>query len=233
MEGFDSVDCFCFLRENHAHLGNSFFSLLTFSDRLFKRGLSFVGRDYLCHTLWDKYIEFELSQRQWSSLAHIYIEALRFPTKMLHHYFHRYVYWFHGLLQSLQKGKTLIHILFSFKRLGALWEEEMGCHGSSTLDQSEPLSNEEVHKDQISCVVKELLEPSIGLASSKALHKYLTIGELLYREACQLDEKIVTFETNIRRSYFHVKSLDANQLENWHRYVDFVEKQGDFDWVCF
>ncbi|XP_048318229.1 pre-mRNA-processing factor 39-2 isoform X1 [Ziziphus jujuba] len=190
----------------------SIFSMSAFEDpsdirRLFKRGLSFVGRDYLCHTLWDKYIEFELSQRQWSSLAHIYIEALRFPTKMLHHYFH------------------------SFKRLGALWEEEMGCHGSSTLDQSEPLSNEEVHKDQISCVVKELLEPSIGLASSKALHKYLTIGELLYREACQLDEKIVTFETNIRRSYFHVKSLDANQLENWHRYVDFVEKQGDFDWA--
>lgn len=154
---------------------------------------------------------------------------------MLHHYFHRYVYWFHGLLQSLQKRKALIHIFFSFKRLGALWEEEMGCHGSSTMNQSEPLSNDEVRKgyrkDEISCVVKELLEPSIGLARSKALHKYLSIGESLYREACQLDEKIVTFETNIRRSYFHVKSLDVNQLENWHKYLDFVEMQGDFDWV--
>lgn len=65
--------------------------LFKLSDRLFKRALSFVGKDYLCHTLWDKYLEFEFSQQRWSSLAHVYIQTLRFPSKRLHNYYDRYI----------------------------------------------------------------------------------------------------------------------------------------------
>ncbi|KAL5577132.1 hypothetical protein UlMin_018831 [Ulmus minor] len=194
------------------------FSISAFEDlsdiqRLFKRGISFVGKDYSCHTLWDKYIEFELSQQQWSSLAHIYVEALRFPTKKLHHYYD------------------------SFKKLAALCNKEMGCHSNSPADlQSESLLVDQVtrclSKDEISCLVKDLFDPSISLERSKELlQKYLILGEQLYRAACQLDKKISAFETNIQRSYFHVKSLDVDHLENWHHYLDFVELQGDFDWV--
>ncbi|PON41745.1 HAT (Half-A-TPR) repeat, partial [Parasponia andersonii] len=194
------------------------FSMSAFEDpsdirRLFRRGISYVGKDYLCHALWDKYIEFELSQQQWSFLAHIYIEALRFPTKKLHHY--------HD----------------SFKKLAALCNKELGCASNCAADlQSGSFLDDEVPKryrmDEISCVIKDLLEPSISLGRSKALlQKYLYIGEQLYQESCRLDEKISTFENNIRRSYFHVKSVDVDQLENWHHYLDFIEMQGDFDWV--
>ncbi|WCJ27326.1 Pre-mRNA-processing factor 39-2 [Euphorbia peplus] len=73
------------------------FGRLAFEDqsdvrRLFKRAISFVGKDYLCHTLWDRYIEFEFSLKNWSSLAHIYIQALKFPTKKLHGYYDKYVF---------------------------------------------------------------------------------------------------------------------------------------------
>lgn len=87
--------------------------------------------------------------------------------------------------------------------------------------------------EEISCIIKDLLDPTAGFAKSKALQKYLLMGELFYKEACQLNEKICCFEANIRRSYFHVKPLDSSQLENWHHYLDFVEMQGDFDWVWF
>ncbi|KAF4385970.1 hypothetical protein G4B88_031105 [Cannabis sativa] len=191
------------------------FSMLAFEDpsdirRLFRRGLSYVGKDYLCHALWDKYIEFELSQQQWSLLAHIYVEALRFPTKKLHRYYD------------------------SFKKLANLCTKEVGCEAvdscsGSSLEDEVPKS---YTTTEISSVINELLEPSISLTRSKSLlQKYLYIGEQLYREACQLEEKISTFEMKIRRSYFHVKSLDADQLENWHRYLDFVGMQGDFDWA--
>lgn len=60
-------------------------------DRLFERALSFVGKDYLCYPVWDKYIEYEYSQKQWSHLAHIYLRTLRFPTKKLHMYHKRYI----------------------------------------------------------------------------------------------------------------------------------------------
>ncbi|XP_062096460.1 pre-mRNA-processing factor 39-2 isoform X2 [Humulus lupulus] len=191
------------------------FSMLAFEDpsdirRLFRRGMSYVGKDYLCHALWDKYIEFELSQQQWSLLAQIYIEALRFPTKKLHRYYD------------------------SFKKLANLCTKELGCE---TVDSwSGSSAEDEVPKsyraDAISSVIKDLLEPSISLTRSKALlQKYLYIGEHLYQEACQVEEKISTFEMNIRRSYFHVKFLDVDQLENWHHYLDFVGMQRDFDWA--
>ncbi|XP_050290159.1 pre-mRNA-processing factor 39-2-like [Quercus robur] len=195
------------------------FSMSVFEDssdirRLFQRGISFVGKDYMCHTLWDKYIEFELSQQQWSSLTHIYTKALRFPTKKLRHYYN------------------------CFKKLVAFWEEEIKCQSISATEklQKEPVleSKEPIcfRDDEISCIIKDLLDPSAGFARSKALQKYLSVGEWFYKEARhQLDDQICHFEANIHRSYFHVRPLDSSQLENWHNYLDFVEMHGDFDWA--
>ncbi|XP_043808438.1 uncharacterized protein LOC110604770 isoform X4 [Manihot esculenta] len=180
--------------------------------RLFRRAMSFVGKDYLCHTLWDKYIEFAFSLKHWSSLADIYIQALRFPTKKLHRYYN------------------------SFEKLVEIWEEEMESHSKSNMTTSvEPVLDNEVSicykEDDISCIIKDLLDPSIGSARRKALQKYMSIGEHLYQQASQLNEKINHFETRIKRSYFHVKPVDISQLENWHQYLDFAESHGDFDWA--
>lgn len=87
--------------------------------------------------------------------------------------------------------------------------------------------------DEVSHITTDLLDPSVGSDRYKALQKYLSIGEQLYQKACQVDAKIHGFETHIRRPYFHVKPLDVSQLENWHQYLDFVEAQGDFDWVWY
>jgi len=70
-----------------------------------------------------------------------------------------------------------------------------------------------------------------GLPKPSIVKKYLSVGELLYHGSSKIDEKINSYEARIHRSYFHVKPLDEYQLENWHQYLDFVEMQGDFDWV--
>ncbi|XP_057997116.1 pre-mRNA-processing factor 39-2 isoform X2 [Hevea brasiliensis] len=193
------------------------FGRMVFEDpsdvhRLFRRAISFVGKDYLCHILWDKYIDFEFSLKHWSSLADIYIQTLRFPTKKLHHYYD------------------------SFKKLVEIWEEEMESHSNPSMTTSvEPMLDNEVSicysQDDISCIIKDLLDPSIGSARFKALQKYMSIGEQSFQKASQLNEKISYFETRIKRSYFHVKPLDVSQLENWHHYLDFAELHGDFDWA--
>lgn len=188
------------------------FSVSSFEDpleicRLFERGLSFVGMDYQCHILWDKYIEYAYSQQQWNSLAKIYIQILKFPTKKLHQYYE------------------------SFKKLVAIWEE-MGCQGNSSEEvQSQHEMDYDVKPSEdtgISHVINELLDPS---TRSQALQKYMSIGEHFYQRACDLDAKVRMFEQNIHRPYFHVKPLDDDQLQNWHRYLDLVEMEGDFDWI--
>lgn len=37
-----------------------------------------------------------------------------------------------------------------------------------------------------------------------------------------------TYESEIKRPYFHVTDLDESQLDNWRKYLDFEEGQGDF-----
>lgn len=64
---------------------------------LFERALSLVVKDYLCYHLWDKYIEFESSQKQLVQLATIYISTLKFPTKKLHTYYERYFISFYDV----------------------------------------------------------------------------------------------------------------------------------------
>ncbi|KVH87043.1 RNA-processing protein, HAT helix [Cynara cardunculus var. scolymus] len=189
------------------------FSILAFADpsdirRIFERGLSFVGKDFLCHRLWDLYIRFELSQQQWSSLAHILIRSLKFPTKSLHKYYD------------------------NFREFAAFVEEDMSCPKSCNLEPHAADSNVEVARsDDEIIAIKELQNSSSIELRSKALYKFITIGERFYSKACQLHEKIDYFENYMERDFFHVKPLEDEELENWHNYLDFIEKQEDFDWA--
>ncbi|CAH8383569.1 unnamed protein product [Eruca vesicaria subsp. sativa] len=180
--------------------------------RLFERGLSFVGKDYSCCTLWDKYIEFLLSKKQWSSLAHVYLRTLRYPSKKLNFYYK------------------------NFRKIAASLKEKIKCRIDVNGDlSSDPMEEDLIPKrytdEEISVVIRDLMGPSSSLAVAKALHAYLSIGEQFYQDSQQLEEKISCFETQIRRPYFHVKPMDTNQLDNWHKYLSFAETYGDFDWA--
>lgn len=176
---------------------------------LFERAMSLVGKDYLCYHLWDKYIEFENSQKQLIQLATIYINMLKFPTKKLHKYYG------------------------SFKKLVTSLEQEVTHCGaeisSENLHTSEAMEAEEM-EGYISTKVAGLFDQG-GHLKPEALKQYLFAGERFYERSSELDKEICGFEASIKRPFFHVKPLDDDQLENWNLYLDFVEKNGDFDWA--
>ncbi|KAL8045662.1 hypothetical protein ABFX02_08G129300 [Erythranthe guttata] len=173
--------------------------------RLFGRAISFVGKDYFSHALWDKYMKYEFNQEGWSFLAQSYIEALRFPTKKLQFY--------HD----------------NFKQFVANLEEEIGHERNNGEQVSVPCAEIKISSKEISLVVKDLLDSSDKSLKSKALDRYISIGDQFYQEARKMDEKIMCFETKIVRRYFHATPLDENQLSNWHVYLDFIETQDNLD----
>lgn len=77
-------------------------------------------------------------------------------------------------------------------------------------------------------VEPEVLPESTG---AEELERFLAVRDAYYKAAKESDAKIVTYENAIRRPYFHVKPLDDGQLGNWHRYLDFIEKEGVTDKV--
>lgn len=42
-----------------------------------------------------------------------------------------------------------------------------------------------------------------------------------------------TYESEVKRPYFHVTELDHHQLANWRKYLDFEEEEGDYTRVAF
>ncbi|KAL6553294.1 hypothetical protein OROGR_007136 [Orobanche gracilis] len=177
--------------------------------RLFRRAVSFVDKDYFCHAIWDKYMKYEFDLEGWSFLAHSYIQALRFPTKKLHFYYD------------------------NFKQFVANLEEEIGYENNNGIIEqvSIPCAAKEISMDEIYLVIKDLLDSTDKSIKFKALSRYRSIGEEFYQEACQMDAKINCFEKRIRRHYFCLTPLDDDQLDIWHLYLDFIEKQDNADWA--
>eukprot|EP00246_Nothoceros_aenigmaticus_P007867 TRINITY_DN2206_c0_g2_i2.p1 TRINITY_DN2206_c0_g2~~TRINITY_DN2206_c0_g2_i2.p1 ORF type:complete len:724 (+),score=173.25 TRINITY_DN2206_c0_g2_i2:90-2261(+) len=181
--------------------------------RLFERGLEYVGTDYLSHLLWDKYIDFEYSQEEFSRLALIYSRVLQIPLQQLDRY--------HASFKQVASSRPLVELrtpeenaeaaALAATALEPVPIEDKGADG--------PPGDEEGSK----------VEKPIGLTEADDLASYIAIRDVLYRKAKEADVRIRDYETAIRRPYFHVKPLDDTQLGNWHRYLDLVEKDGDFD----
>ncbi|XP_020529185.1 pre-mRNA-processing factor 39 isoform X2 [Amborella trichopoda] len=182
---------------------------MVLSGRLFERGLAYVGTDYQSYPFWDKYIEYEFSQQEWSRLAMIYTRILENPINQLDRYFN------------------------SFKELAGsrpLSELQTAEEAAITAASAEPgVQGGEEGEGPRDGVEQEF--PKSTLSESEELEKYITIREDMYKKAKELDLQIRDFEAAIKRPYFHVKPLDDIQLANWHNYLDFIERGDDFNKV--
>lgn len=75
--------------------------------------------------------------------------------------------------------------------------------------------------------MESTIKPDQGWSEENELAKFNFVRDEMYKSAKEQDSRIVEYESAIRRPYFHVKPLDEAQLANWHRYLDFTEKEGD------
>ncbi|ONL94513.1 Tetratricopeptide repeat (TPR)-like superfamily protein [Zea mays] len=189
------------------------FAISTYDDsdiirRLFERGLAYVGTDYHSNILWDEYIKYEESLEAWSHLADIYTRVLEHPIQQLDRYF--------NCLKELASKHSLSEILTA---------EEASLY-VVTSETTAQAPDGEAHPDD----VDKLGQPEISSSTdAESLAKYVSMREEMYRKAKEYESKIIGFELAIRRPYFHVKPLDNPELENWHNYLDYIEKEEDIN----
>ncbi|XP_010483042.1 PREDICTED: pre-mRNA-processing factor 39 isoform X3 [Camelina sativa] len=187
--------------------------------RLFERALVYVGTDFLSSPLWDKYIEYEYMQQDWSRVAMIYTRILENPIQNLDRYF-----------SSFKE-------LAETRPLSELRSAEESAAAAACVDASESAPSESGGKaDEGQSQADGSTEQSPKLESAgsvdpEELKKYVGIREAIYTKAKEFESKIIGFEMAIRRPYFHVRPLNVAELENWHNYLNFIEKDGDFNKV--
>ncbi|KAK1426759.1 hypothetical protein QVD17_15439 [Tagetes erecta] len=190
------------------------FAINTYGDpdtvrRLFERGLAYVGTDYMSFPLWDKYVEYEYQQQQWSNLAMIYTRILEHPNQQLDRYFNSF--------RELVATRPLSELRTS---------EEISVAANAKGEVNNAESTGEVNTNAVDQSSKPA---SAAITEAEELENYIAIREELYKKAKEFDSKIIDFETAIRRPYFHVRPLNVAELENWHNYLDFIQGCDDFN----
>ncbi|KAJ6339066.1 hypothetical protein OIU76_008516 [Salix suchowensis] len=113
--------------------------------------------------------------------------------------------------------------------LSELKTAEEAVAAAPTLSEDRSQADEgQVHPD----AAEQPSKPeSAGLTEAEELEKYIAIREEIYKKAKEFDAKIFEFENAIKRPYFHVRPLNVAELENWHNYLDDIEREGDFNKV--
>lgn len=106
--------------------------------------------------------------------------------------------------------------------------EEAAAAAAASSEAGGQVNEGEVRPDAVDQSPKPV---SAGLTEAEELEKYIAIREEMYKKAKEFDSKIIGFETAIRRPYFHIRPLSIAELENWHNYLDFMEREGDFNKV--
>uniref|UniRef100_A0A6N2MZ43 Uncharacterized protein n=1 Tax=Salix viminalis TaxID=40686 RepID=A0A6N2MZ43_SALVM len=185
--------------------------------RLFERGLVYVGTDYLSYPLWDKYIEYEELRAEWGCVAMIYARILEIPNRKLDDYFNRF---------EIHVWHIYYFIPCTFTGVGHLKASAAAAAGACTLlEDGGQAEKGEVHPDAAERPSKPV---SAGLGEAEEVEKHIVVREEIYKKAKEFDSKISDFENAIRRPYFHVRPLNVTELENWHNYLDMIEREDDF-----
>lgn len=177
----------------------------------------------MSHILWDKYLEFEVSLNEISKVSQIYTRVIQLPIQQLDRYYHSY--------------KQFI-TLHSLNELQSDEERVATTVTATTAPDSAPdteavpaegvLSEEGNFGEPTPALKMEsTIKPDQGWSEENELAKFNFVRDEMYKSAKEQDSRIVEYESAIRRPYFHVKPLDEAQLANWHRYLDFTEKEGD------
>ncbi|KAH7440208.1 hypothetical protein KP509_04G096600 [Ceratopteris richardii] len=191
--------------------------------RLFERGLSYVGSDYMSHILWDKYLEFEVGLNEINRISQLYTRIIQLPIQKLDHYYHSYKQFITlHTLSDLQTDEEKIATMAAMPATTITEANNVEAGAAEgVVDEEGNMMGAKVEGS-----VKQ--EQGSEWSEENELAKFNYFRDELYKAAKEQDARISDYESAIRRPYFHVKPLDDAQLANWHRYLDFMEKEGDF-----
>ncbi|EKD17243.1 pre-mRNA-processing factor 39 [Drepanopeziza brunnea f. sp. 'multigermtubi' MB_m1] len=174
---------------------------------LFERGASCVGLDFLSHPFWDKYLEFEdrvEAQDKDFKIFTILSRVIEVPMHQYARYFEKFRQLAHARpVTELVPADVLSRLRTEVESENAA-TYQAGTQGISEME-----------------VEREL--------RTKIDNFYLETFTKTQTETT----KRWTYESEIKRPYFHVTELDYAQLANWRKYLDFEEAEGDFNRSVF
>ncbi|KAK9480543.1 hypothetical protein V1514DRAFT_340941 [Lipomyces japonicus] len=170
---------------------------------LFESASDLVGLDFLSHTFWDKYIEFEERMERPDLVIRILERIIAIPLHQYGRYYERFTQ-----LAPTRPVRELVseedYVKFKYQL-----DNEYSANGVS-IDSK---TNEDVENELRARILNFHLET--------------------FTETQKQTSVRWPFEAEIKRPYFHIKELAESELINWRKYLDFEESQADVKRIQF
>ncbi|KAG9321205.1 hypothetical protein KVV02_002117 [Mortierella alpina] len=172
---------------------------------LFERGASAVGMDFMPHVFWDKFIAFYEEKEEYSKLAALMERIIKIPMHQYARYYQQYA--------QLVSTRPLSEWV-SEEKYNEYKAQLTASKSAAEQDQNATSEEAEKPKEELESQMRQLI---------------LESSALVHARTAEETNKRWPFEAEIKRPYFHVKPMDMPQLDNWRRYLDFEEAEGDVE----
>ncbi|XP_075048671.1 pre-mRNA-processing factor 39 isoform X2 [Mixophyes fleayi] len=177
----------------------------------FEHAIMSAGLDFRSDKLWEMYIAYETEQGNLSGVTSIYSRLLGIPTQLYANHFQKFKEHIQGHLpRAFLTDEKFVELR---KELAALNQ-----HNNSNIDYPTGL--------------EEISDPAQRTTEVENMrHRIIEVHQELFNSNENEVHKRWTFEEGIKRPYFHVKSLEKVQLNNWKEYLDFEIENGSHERV--
>ncbi|EFC35474.1 predicted protein, partial [Naegleria gruberi] len=175
---------------------------------LFEKAIQIIGNDYYARTLWENYIEFEISQDEYEKVVKLYKRAIQVPCRDL------------TLICSNTSINNTSSVVCGGVGDGNSINNTTNNNTTDTLSSS---SNVDVNSNQnvnIKQIIQTSEEEAIYQQSQKLNDLTSYWREQLYMPTKKELERIRSFEDLIRRPYFHPQPFQDYELEHFRKYIE-------------
>ena len=157
--------------------------------------------------LWDRYIDFEKSKKKWENVGSLYWRVIKVPTEKLHDYYGKFKLFMDA------KGRKMEH----YGAASPVHPDK----ASLIFDPNDPCMTQTDYDTKVEMHFSALCEVNRQNRLNEIIHTYEnTLKEYNKRRA---------FEAGVKRTFFHAKSIDEQQLGVWRKYLEFEENEGSYD----
>ncbi|XP_063804618.1 pre-mRNA-processing factor 39 isoform X2 [Pseudophryne corroboree] len=176
----------------------------------FEHSIMSAGLDFHSDKLWEMYITYETEQGNLSGVTSIYSRLLGIPTQLYASHFLKFKEHIQGNLpRAFLTDEKFVELR---KELAS-----MNLHNSSIAYPTG---------------LEEITDPAQRTTEVENMrHRIIEVHQEIFNINETEVHKRWPFEEAIKRPYFHVKSLEKVQLNNWKEYLDFEIENGSHERV--
>uniref|UniRef100_F6SSP8 Suppressor of forked domain-containing protein n=1 Tax=Ciona intestinalis TaxID=7719 RepID=F6SSP8_CIOIN len=183
---------------------------------VFERAMKAAGEEFRSEKLWNKYIKWEIDNKNWINVMKLYDRAMSTQTQ-------HYSIFFNDLKEFVNTHAP--QDLLMPEAFEKLLSEAIDIDSES--DEDEGATVDDVDMEEAPPGVEEHEKPPNEEEQKHMRQLIIKEKKKIFEATERIVTKIWAFEEGVKRPYFHVKQLERAQLKNWREYLDMEINNGN------